>query len=107
MANVSVSYNDGDIFDFDENDVAFKVISGGVMIEDDEPTPVQKGDLNGDGKINRQDRVYIARALAGWDQYKMPDISVADVNKDGKVNRQDRVYIARSLAGWAGYETIG
>ena len=62
-----------------------------------------KGDLTGDGKVNRQDRVYLARALAGWDSYPEPDSTIADLTGDGKVNRQDRVYLARALAGWDGY----
>ena len=63
-----------------------------------------KGDVNGDGVKNRQDRVYLARALAGWEGYTLPDAAVADVNGDGKVNRQDRVYLARALAGWDDYK---
>ena len=73
----------------------------------DSSTPkYQKGDYNKDGKVNRQDRVYIARALAGWSGYDDPasmDLSYADLNGDRKVNRQDRVYLARALAGWDGY----
>ena len=60
------------------------------------------GDCNRDGKVNRQDRVYLARALAGWEGYETVN-EAADVNGDGKVNRQDRVYLARALAGWDGY----
>ena len=62
-----------------------------------------RGDCNGDGKVNRQDRVYLARALAGWEGCPVPSETVADLNRDGKVNRQDRVYLARALAGWEEY----
>lgn len=62
-----------------------------------------RGDVNGDGNINRQDRVFLARSLAGWDGYSAAT-DTADINGDGNVNRQDRVYLARALAGWAGYE---
>ena len=60
-------------------------------------------DLTGDGKVNRQDRVYLSRALAGWESYPMPEGLKADFNNDGKINRQDRVYLGRALAGWEGY----
>ena len=33
--------------------------------------PVGLTDLTGDGKVNRQDRVYLARYLAGWDGYTL------------------------------------
>ena len=61
------------------------------------------GDCDGDGKVNRADRIYLARALAGWDGYEVPSAEVADFNSDGQVNRGDRIYLARALAGWDGY----
>lgn len=61
---------------------------------------VQKfGDCNGDGEVNRADRIYLARAIADWDGYELPPVSVADFNGDGEVNRADRIYLAR----WDGY----
>ena len=63
-----------------------------------------KGDCNGDGKVNRQDRVYLARHLAGWDGYETVNETAADVDENGKVNRQDRVHLARALAGWESYK---
>lgn len=62
------------------------------------------GDINGDGEINAKDRMYLARALAGWDGYTVPGIELADFNGDGEVNAKDRMYLARKLAGWEGYE---
>ena len=61
------------------------------------------GDINGDGKVNRADRNYLIKALAGWDGYPINDERAADVNKDGKVNRADRNYLIKALAGWEGY----
>ena len=71
--------------------------------EEPEPIAAMRGDCSGDGKVNRQDRVYLARHLAGWAGYETVDEDAADVSGDGKVNRQDRVYLARALAGWEGY----
>ena len=34
------------------------------------PAP-EVADFNGDGKVNRQDRVYLARALANWENYNL------------------------------------
>ncbi|MBQ8118993.1 MAG: dockerin type I repeat-containing protein [Lachnospiraceae bacterium] len=64
----------------------------------------QLGDINGDGDINAKDRMYLARALAGWDGYAVPGVELADFNGDGEVNAKDRMYLARKLAGWEGYE---
>ena len=62
------------------------------------------GDINGDGDIDAKDRMYLARALAGWDGYTVPGVELADFNGDGEVNAKDRMYLARKLAGWEGYE---
>ena len=64
----------------------------------------QLGDINGDGEVNAKDRMYLARALAGWDGYTVPSVELADFNSDGEVNAKDRMYLARKLAGWDGYQ---
>ena len=65
------------------------------------------GDMNGDGKVNGGDRNYLARALANWKSYPLPDMGIGDMNGDGKVNGGDRTYLARTLAGWSGYTLPG
>ena len=64
---------------------------------------VKYGDVNGDSSVNRADRMYLARAIAGWEGYELPSCEVADFNGDGVVNRADRMYLARAIAGWEGY----
>ena len=64
----------------------------------------QLGDINGDGEVNAKDRMYLARALAGWEGYTVPGIELADFNGDGEVNAKDRMYLARKVAGWDGYQ---
>ena len=64
---------------------------------------IKKGDINWDCEVNRADRMYLARAIAGWDGYKLPSCEMADFNDDGIVNRADRMYLARAIAGWGGY----
>ena len=89
-------------YNFDGDDL--RLASGSLDIRVPEAAaPTLPGDVNGDGKLNRQDRIYLSRALAGWTGYEVPDASVADLTGDGKVNRQDRIYLSRALAGWDGY----
>jgi hypothetical protein len=69
-----------------------------------------KGDANGDGKVNAQDRVILNRYLAKWAGYEaqIKDMDGSgysynmDINNDGKVNAQDRVILNRYLAKWGG-----
>ena len=64
---------------------------------------IVKGASNNDGAVNRADRMYLARAIAGWEGYELPSGDIADFNGDGDVNRADRIYLARAIAGWEGY----
>ena len=79
----------------------------GLLSNEVSPASRRRGDINGDGVVNRQDRVWLARGLAGWEDYPLPGADTADVNSDGNVNRQDRVWLARALAGWEGYALDG
>lgn len=73
----------------------------------DTPTDVMYGDVNGDGKINRADGMYLARFCAKWAGYEtLPNNNAADLNSDGKVNRADNMVLARYLAKWEGYDTL-
>ena len=72
-------------------------------VEVDTGIIIKKGDANGDGTVNRADRMYLARAIAGWEGYDLPSRDIADFNGDGEVNRADRMYLARAIAGWEGY----
>ena len=64
------------------------------------------GDVNGDGKVNAQDRVILTRYLAKWKGYYSINTAAADVNDDGKINAQDRVILTRYLAKWKGYDSL-
>ena len=101
---ISVTYDaeEWDIVDKELQKVEFVPISGGVTISD-----ILCGDVNGDGKVNPLDNIYLARYLADWSGYEEKiDLLAADVNGDGKVNPLDKIILARHLADWQGYETL-
>lgn len=70
--------------------------------------PILYGDVNGDGKVNPEDRMILTRYLAHWTGYTadMIDMDAADVNADGKVNNFDRMILTRYLAKWSDYKTL-
>ena len=61
---------------------------------------IQYGDVNGDGRINSKDIIYIQRYLAGWEMPKDMNVRNADVNGDGKVTEADVVLLRKYLASW-------
>ena len=71
----------------------------------DETHTIIYGDVNSDGKVNAQDRVYLTRYIARWDGYDINPLT-SDVNCDEKINAQDRLILARHLARWQGYEEL-
>lgn len=66
------------------------------------------GDVNGDGRVNNLDLVYLKRYLADWEDYPEStiDLIAADVNGDGKVNNLDRMILTRHLEHWEGYSEL-
>ncbi len=94
----------------DEWNANVKVETGNVLLEFalrfNVAPPALLGDIDGNGTVNAADRTTLARALAGWNGYTIPDASVADLDHNGSVNAADRTTLARALAGWNGY-TIG
>lgn len=57
------------------------------------------GDVNGDGKLNNNDLVTIARVQAKWKNIKYMK-STIDTNGDGEFNLKDVVRLSQKLAGW-------
>lgn len=89
-AEITLSYEAGEVFDENEADVAFSVSAGGIAIR-------EKGaDMNGDGDTNVLDLVTLMKHLVGLVDL---EFSVADVTADNKVNVVDVIRLARYLAG--------
>ena len=59
---------------------------------------VLTGDADGNGAVDPADRAYLARHLAGWEDFRRLDADAADMDGDGSVTRADRVLLARTLA---------
>ncbi len=67
---------------------------------------VAKGDVNGDGSVDQNDRMVLARFIAGWDGYDaLVDTEAADIDGNGKVTAKDRMILSRYLDGWDGYDS--
>ncbi len=66
-----------------------------VDIEIVDPSPINKGDVNEDGKVNGTDLVALTNIILG----KNPQKTSADVNGDGKVNGTDYVALANIILG--------
>ena len=65
------------------------------------------GDVNGDGKVDENDLVYLTRYFAKWSGYEtVSSTDAADVDGSGKVDENDLVYLTRYFAKWSGYETL-
>ena len=67
-------------------------ISSGVVID---PTPVKRGDMNGDGMINSKDITRLMKFIAG----ESVTITDGDINGDGKVNAKDLTRLMTIIAG--------
>ena len=58
------------------------------------------GDVNGDGKIDKDDCLGILRHLKGYGDLKSYYAMAADNNKDGKIDKDDCLGILRHLKGY-------
>ncbi len=67
---------------------------------------VSKGDINGDGVVNLNDAIYLAKHVAGWEGYGVI-YGNGDINGNSEVDLNDAIYLAKHIAGWEGYEEIG
>lgn len=71
------------------------------------PAHTQKGDVNGDQKINIVDALYIARYSVSLNPGKNFSVLSADVNCDNSVNIIDALILARKVVGLATNDWCG
>lgn len=77
----------GDICDEELNNIPFKVINGGIDIEEN----FVVGDLNGDGRISNIDVILLFEYVSGGNNSVR--LEAADVDGDGEVNNKDVVML--------------
>lgn len=95
---ISVSYDEGSIFDDKMGALGIDIINGSIEILD-----YTAGDLNDDGMINMQDVVLLRRYIVGGYDVDL-NFMAADVNHDDVLNMQDVVLIRRYIVGGYGVE---
>lgn len=99
---VSYDNDDFEIFNYDAETVDFTLEAGKVLVKN-----YMIGDLDGNGRVNAQDRLILNRYIAKWDGYAemIVDMRAADIDGNGKVNAQDRLILSRYIAKWDGYSS--
>lgn len=91
---ITISANQGDVFNTTLENVSFTCVNGSVKVYDG----FQPGDVNHDNVINAKDATLINQYYAGW-QVSL-DMQAADVTGDGIVNAKDATLILQKYAGW-------
>ena len=108
-AAVTIAYKKGNISDWDENDVDFKVVPGKVTVTNGttakptakpttKPSGAVLGDVNGDGAVNMKDVLATRKHMAGI-AVKGFQKAAADVNGDGAINMKDVLTMRKFIAG--------
>ncbi len=90
---ISISFDEENVFDKDLNNVAFATENATITIKDGRP-----GDVNGDGRVNNRDLVLLQQYLAEWDVEIVEGNS--NVDGTGKINNRDLVRLQQYLAEW-------
>ena len=91
--NVSLNYNQGDIYDNDLNDIDVRIENGNITVID-----YILGDVNDDGVINAKDITVLRRYISGDYNVTVND-NAADVNRDNAINAKDITILRRYISG--------
>jgi hypothetical protein len=75
-------------------------------IRDGSFTVLLNGDVDGDGRVDSADTIFLAQHLLGVDGFEMVAGIVADVNGNGVTEASDCMYLTKHLAGIAGFEVL-
>lgn len=92
--DITITYEEDEIYDYNLNNVFFEIQNGQVEILD-----YISGDVNNDGVINIKDATLLRRYVAEWDGVTV-NMLAADVNRDGVVNIKDATILRRYVAEW-------
>ena len=92
-SDITIAYDEDDVFDSDYNNVKLKITNGKVNIHTGIP-----GDIDGDKKVNNKDAVLLFQYTAGWSVTVDP--AALDVTGDGKINNRDAITLFRHVSGW-------
>jgi len=90
--NVTVTYDEDNVFDEDGNNVHFDVVGSVVTIVTHTP-----GDINGDDKVNNKDLLWLMKYIKGKEVTVVEE--ALDVNGDGKRNNKDLLWLMKYLKG--------
>ena len=90
---INLSYNNGDIYDDNFDDITVDIINGKVTVVN-----YQLGDVNDDGVINAKDITLLRRYISGSYGVTITE-AAADVNKDGIINAKDITLLRRYISG--------
>lgn len=100
---ITIDFSEDDIFNVNMDAVQIYESDGEIEITD-----VILADLNGDGKVNVKDNMFLSRYIAEWPDYTADTVCIdaADLNNDSTVNVKDDMILARYIAEWPGYDTL-
>ena len=89
----------GGAYNIDEQEVAYKLVSGAVVVKTNSTPTGTLGDVNDDGEVDELDSAIVARYSAGLADLTSKQQAVADVNNDSEVDELDSALISRYSAG--------
>ena len=83
----------------DCNRIPYRIRNGSFSV-------LPNGDVNGDGRVDAADGMYLAQHLLGASGFETVTSVVADVNGNGLTEASDCMYLAKHLAGIGGCEVL-
>ncbi len=93
VGDYDITLSNIETLNIDENSVNFDCTNGKITVRDSIP-----GDVNGDGKVTRNDLLRLAKHFSGF-TVEIDEVA-ADVTADGKVTRNDLLRLAKYFSGF-------
>ena len=90
-AYVTLEYDKGNVTNYDEENVEFSVIAGGITVTSHIP-----GDINGDGVVNSKDLTRLLKYIS-HEEVEVNEAAL-DVNGDGEVNSKDLTRLLKYIS---------